>query len=58
MDNDDKKLAIAGLRFTQPDTLAYGTNPITSGRFGGLLNINGVYDQNGNAPKNTFSCIA
>ena len=49
---------IRGFAYTQPDVLPDGLNQTTGGRFGGLLNILGKYDSDGNPPTSVWSLIA
>ena len=57
----DEQFALQGWKFTQPDILPSGYNTITAGfnplQDNGLLNLQGKYDEFGQAPKRTMCFV-
>jgi len=56
--NDEKSMAIRGMTFTQPYQIPDGINMLTGGNCGGLLNLLGKYNDDGEAPMTTWSRLA
>lgn len=58
LNNEEVSMATRGMTFTQPDWLADGLNPISGGNYGGILNLNGKYNDEGLPPQATTSWVA
>ena len=58
LSDEDKSIALRGMDFTQPYQIPDGINTLTGGNCGGLLNLLGRYNNDGEAPITTWSRLA